>query len=903
MADEKDFRSVISVINKGKQYPAISLVKTDPQIAATISKLTQGRERPMFDKEGNRSFNQTNRTDFETISADISEKANDSESIMQLFPEMELGAQILVSSIISPKDMSGGDVIYTAPNGLMPPDVIATLISKTREYLDTSCNIKTLLPKILREILFNSGSYPIVVIPESSIDDIINGTSRISTESFSEFIEPNGAGKSLGILGSPGEPVKISRTALESFREYKKSDNYQNQLTVTKEDKTRVALEQANLFITDNVFILKLPTASSRVKQGQINSVFDKYRSSLSMESFKTKTTKLTDAQMQALVYKSRSRDHQAIVRVKTKEQASRETVGKPLIMRLPSESVIPVHVPGDEEKHIGFFVLVDMEGNPLNRNTTSNHFGDLQTKLNSSNNSMGTYLLSKANSSMVGNGTKTLTVNNAAKLYTNIVESDLNERLRNGVYGNNVTLARNDEVYRIMLARALSNQYTQMLYIPAELMTYFAYKYDSNGVGKSLLDDMRILNSLRAMMMFSRVMASLKNSIGRTEVKLKLDEDDPDPNKTIETAIHEISKTRQQYFPLGMNSPTDLVDWIQRSGFEYSFEGHPKIPDMNIGFNEKSSNFPKPDTELDDELKKRSIMGIGLSPEMVDNGFGSEFAVNVVSNNLLLAKRVTQIQESFSPQLTNYARTILKNDGTMVVTIRGIITENYDKIKNNIESDEKLKGLEDSLIIDFLVNNYLATFELSLPQPNSVTIENQMTAFKMYSEGLDLALDAWINSDILNESMAGEVAKYGDNIKGIIKGYYLRKWMADNNVFNELTELTTKDENGSPGIDLMQVQSQHITGLVRSAVNLIKGSAGMAAAANKDINTITDEQGSTVTSDTSSEVSDNTDVDLSLNTDLNDTDSFNLDAVDKDDKPKDDITAGKKPLNDLNNL
>ena len=53
-----------------------------------------------------------------------------------------------------------------------------------------------------------------------------------------------------------------------------------------------------------------------------------------------------------------------------------------------------------------------------------------------------------------------------------------------------------------------------------------------------------------------------------------------------------------------------------------------------------------KPDTELEEELDKRAIMALGLTPEIVDTGFSPEFATTVVANNVLLAKRVIRIQE-----------------------------------------------------------------------------------------------------------------------------------------------------------------------------------------------------------------------------------------------------------------
>lgn len=65
--------------------------------------------------------------------------------------------------------------------------------------------------------------------------------------------------------------------------------------------------------------------------------------------------------------------------------------------------------------------------------------------------------------------------------------------------------------------------------------------------------------------------------------------------NVPLEIAIHEVLRMRQQYFPLGINSPTDLVDWVQRAGVEFSFEGHPGLPNTKFDFDIKNMQHTIP--------------------------------------------------------------------------------------------------------------------------------------------------------------------------------------------------------------------------------------------------------------------------------------------------------------------
>lgn len=828
-----NIRATINLVNSGKKFPAVSLVKNNPEIAATISKLVRPRDKALYDNFGNRTITAPDQNNFANISRDVAEKTKDAESITQLFPDTELSAQILISSILSPKDMSKSELTYVAGEGLKSSEISSLLVSKIKEYFTRVYKIEPLLPKILRQILFGPGSYPLVVLPENSVDDLINGTSKITMEGLSELVNKDGTFRNLGFLGN--RDTKKSNglnVVMESINVTSFSGNYNHKIS----DDNGIALEY--ITVTDNQHVLKMPKVVEKNRKIQVSNIL-RNNSKLGTVALEDKQKKLNDSELSQLLYKSRHVNAKPFVKIKTNSELSREPVGNPLILKLPSESIIPVFTPGDEEKHVGYFVIIDAEGNPINRNSQSDHFDDLQSRINSSTNNMSSYLLNRAKKTF-GDSLTNITVTQASKVYADIIESDLLARLRNGIYGNNISIGRNEEVYRIMLSRVFQNQFTQLLYIPIELVTYFAYKYDERGIGKSLMDDMRILNSLRAMVLFSKVMASLKNSIGRTVVDLKLDERDPNPQKTIETAIHEISKTRQQYFPLGLSTPGDLVDWIQKSGYEYTFSGHPGIPDTSVQFSEKNSNYTKPDDTLEDDLRKRAIMATGLSPETVDNGFSAEFATTVVANNILLAKRVLQIQEVFIPQLTDHIRKVISNDGTLFRELREIVKENIAKVKDDSEIDIEVFKDNEELITHYVVSEFISNLTVTLPEPNSVTLENQMHAFDLYMESLDKALPFFVSTEILIQDFSGEVASKADEIKNIIKAYFCRKWLAENNVLPELSDIVITDEEGNPMLDFVKIQSEHINGLTKSIIKLMERTHKVGAAADKDIANIT---------------------------------------------------------------
>lgn len=930
-------RKTIALVNSGRKVSALSLVRSDPEMAATISKLVSPTLPPTYDQQGQRTPPAPQINAFKNISQHTAQNIGDAETVMQILPDMKLAIEILVSSILSPKDLTTGELLFTSAKGLLPPQVQSAMLTRIRQHFEQDYNIQSKLSEILTDVLGKTGSYAVAVIPENSIDDVINSPRHMSMEAFADHIDVStGMMRNCGLLGpsvkNTGTMTRVGPgLSLEAFNSHvpESADG-----RVTFEGIMDKAHLDTYLYVTDNPHVLKIPQINQKIRESRIRSVLGVDNHLMALESEMSRAmekqgmSKLSDRELTHLVYKSKQYGYNSITSLKTQEQLTRRTVGNPLVLHLPSESVIPVFIPGTPQEQIGFFVLVDQDGNPVSRTSNTDYYQELTSRLNA-NGSFPSAMLTKARSMMSGFPSINANLTDySVRYYQEIVEADLLARLRNGYYGNGVALARREEVYRIMLSRALSKQYTQLLFIPIELMTYFAFNYTPDGVGESLLDDMKVLNSMRAMLMFAQTMAGVKNSIGRTNVELVLDPEDPDPKKTIEIASHEIVRSRQQYFPLGMNSPTDLVDWLQRSGLEFTFKGHPEVPSLEINFSEKHSEYTKPDTDLVESLDKKAIMATGLSPENIDAAFHAEFATSIVQNNILLSKRVLKYQVRFSELLSDHCRKYIMASEYMKEDLRQLLVDNYDELVQNkrdtvkneekakeavqqqVQSDDhddfvtaarkaiqqkdegdtqlgtnqqtppeenqtgaqatstsgvpyavtnseqtkpkqegesatKAQGIEEHkkrFVVEQILIQFIATLTVSLPKPNTVTLENQMAAYDKYVEGLDKTLDAWISSTFFTSDMVGAISADVDAIRASVRALYLRKFMAENGIFTELADLTAQDESGNPALNLFESQKTHLEGLIKSFTeNIVK-----LAVVKNDANKILDTTGAT---------------------------------------------------------
>lgn len=855
--------TTVQLINSGKTFPVIGLTKENPAIAAAISKLVTPRENhSTHDNKGNRTINTASIQGFGQVSREISNRVKDFKAMMELFPETELAAQILVSCVISPKDMTRGDINIIASDGLRSVKLTGLMLDAVKEYFDKTYKIKPLLPKILRSVLIEQGSDPHLVLPENSIDDLINGSSKISFENLSEHIDrESGTFKSYGILGNS----EVTTTEKSNYLKY-----IQEALNPTKPIKynPQVIFNNAGkqilapLYVIDNPSVLQMPKIVQKnstfrtIEQYQTNNkkngaIYATYAS----ESF-NKNNRFSDVELSSLLYKNKHKGHLPFQKVRGDDEMQRMTVGAPLVMRLPPDAVIPVHTPGNEENHIGYFILIDSDGNPITAATNSQYLNDMGNSLQS-NGDMNTYLMAQSKNAMNGSDCKFMDVRQATRIYTDIVESDLLARIRNGIVGKQVSLVKNDEIYRLMLARHLANQMTQLLYVPADLMTYFAYRYDERGIGVSLLNGSRYINTLRALLLVSKVANQVRNAVGTTNVEIKLDPEDGDPSSQIELAIHEFMKLRQSNFPVGISTPGDLSDWVSKAGYSFHFTGHPGLPDMDVQTTEGSRSYTLPDSDLEDELRKRNIMTLGLSPESVDNGFSGEFATSIVANNLLLAKRVMDIQEVMLPQLTDHMRKVAMNDGNLVQQLKDIIRENYDQLFSDISDKDDLNKYKENttVVVQLVISEFLSNFEATLPQPDAGTIINQSEAFERHMEAVDKAIAYYLSSESFTAEFGGEANTRADEVKNILTAYFARKWMTENNylpeiasTFNELTDMNKEDT--SILIDDLTNHTNHTTRLI---VRMLKKTKSVANAADNDIGKMTNGEGlddSSVSSD-----------------------------------------------------
>lgn len=854
-------------------------IRGNPAVYALLSKLNSSRQEESFKNNGDLS-NTTPDLDYMLgISSEKAQEIDDNETIMQLLPDMERAAQILCSYILSPKYLMKPELQFRPPKNLFPQNTITIITDEIKKYFKKHHDIEGKLYKILYDILFLKGAHITAVIPEASLDEIINSdlvdnsqesySIRLSQESLShvEQLLLSSNRPSRGFLGQPnyqanGQPKQFTRKPMVSHESVevhfgntddgfepkvsKSTEHYNTSIRVpeniefelpkeyakTHKDAADKSLEISeegvwnikfdsnkldtlvevsdDLSILRQSFIRKEMLSQESARAAGIPTGFKP--TSLERETFSDRNIidkifrKIDDIN-------SYNTDVLELKKLKNDNQTARENLDEPIFINYPVEAVIPIFKPGSPSEHVGYLALHDEEGNPLSKAKPVNYYRELANGYNSrmTVNTMASSLIQQGKTMFEGFSNKldeARQLEMLSRIHSNAIIKDILDRLKNGLYGKNLDVGDSAEVSRIMFYRALRGQRTRVLFVPKEVMSYMAFDYDNRGFGISLLDNMKVLISLRIQFMLAQLRAGIMNSIPETLVTLRIDEKDPDPRKTIQIAnVMALQSRSNSGLIIGASNVQTIEDRVNQSNIRMAIESdNPKIPQIGHDISKTTADIPAPDNDVAEGIKRDTIMGTGLTPDMVDNSLSTEFAANVLQGNFITSLIAFQKQDRFNPLLTDFVHKVITVSPYLHKRLREIVRDNLDEIIENVKEasgDKSLsvKGLASSAIevlIDGIIDKFTSAFEVTLPAPPNDNHESKAEQLQQYEERVDKAIEFVISQDTLPESIVSEEgANMVDAYAAIVKADLIRDWMLENNYMPEIMNYITVSDEG----------------------------------------------------------------------------------------------------------
>lgn len=819
------------------------------------------------------------------VSNDIKRKTLPADDIKVLHPEFEMAMKIVTSSILSPNDMTTSSVSYDIGGIKLPIEVKSSILAILQDAIESKYKLSNKLPNIINEAKYEKGAYIEAVIPEASIDDIIHNrnttipgiintdtmpegkliygneldTSTVITHGNSNQVNereqfnylPNldkinnkGISKNIDV-----ERVKsnISGSMLYTGLEEDGNGQYSLRHTDGTTDTLGVSSSDLGVNFTDDYTVLSKPASKLRNMSSS-----NRYRDTI--PGLKAILRGRSTGNEDAVALSPFMKQHvpgsiKQMVSVPTMGSATRKSVGAPLVIKLDTESVIPIHSITDEKNHLGYFVLLDgVTSLPITseldiqaREINNSAFGA------GSGTSSG--LINRSKLALFGITDQSTKLNDMENIYGDMIHDMLLQSLENSDYEKITKINKDNDLYRVMLFRALRGQRTRVLFLPKELVAYYAFEYRKNGTGKSKIEKLQILYTLKSVLLFSRVMASIKNATNNTKVSATLDEDDADPLGSIEL-IKELSLiNRQNTLPMSFASIPDMSTWLQGLGLSFQFKSD-KLPNMEIEAVETSGSKTTPDLAVLDDVSENISIALGVPYDMIKAGFGPDFASTYTSRNLLFSNVIIEDQGILTPQVEHHAKILLYNDQTVIDELVKIIDTNYDKISAMLNSDSasKIKIKEDAqqsldndtgdiskddYILELAIT-IIDCFKVNLPKPEQNESTALANAYTAYKNTITDVIESTFSSMAFPAELSGELSSRIDTAKSIILNSALREWCVKNNYAGDVVNIVEIDDDGNPKIPLLDSQIIAASDIGKAIIDAFKKAGEVVILSNK---------------------------------------------------------------------
>lgn len=791
----------------------------------TIARLRKDDTRQGDSKPNLRTFSVLNEI-FRKNVRDVSDNRN----IFKTMPKLIFPRKILVSAIASPGDLSQTSLIVENGLNLSDYSLTAQFTKVIQDFVDTELNLVERVHEIIDTALVLEGAKPIMLLPNSAIDNLIGiSTNGYTTESkSSDMID--GWYKPMGLLNIPH--TDGTGKATYSFENARPGVNTHNAAAHTITMKVTDGKEKTGknltlpIMITDNIEVLG-GYISDTVNRALPKD--DLYAdSALSFESKKKggKKEQLTEGDIYRMLFKStrdKTSDRGIEVIPPPVDYDLTNSLGNPVEFRLSKDSVIPIGLPGEKGNHSRYILIIGKNGFPVSTSSKMDYYADIR-RANSGVSNLGDGPSSVAGA-MVASAADAMGVTNASELsdtlidtmaniHSDLVISDLLPRIRSSMGDEEIEIGMTDATAKLMLARTMKNQHTTLLYVPAEYMVYFAFEYDEVGVGKSILDDAKALIGLTAVLTVANVMGSVENAIPGKNINLKMDEEDGDVLNSATFMAREAMSLANRRFPSGSASISGIAEELQMASTSITIEGHPKFPDVQASVMAKESHQNPVDTDLMNGLVDDINMLFFVTPEITGSASGqADFATTVVNNSIMLLKAVIEKQGIANKHFSHYLRTYCKYSGVIVKRLYSLAEKNKKDIPKTYNGD-----------VDKFIKDYVENVILKLPSPVNDNLDNRMNKFTSLAGHLDTIIDVHVNAEsLVSEGYSLEtINQILPIMKAAYKNHVLRQYSRDTSLMPEF-DLFVPGDDEIPTVDLTVDIASHSSNLLRSVKGFLE--------------------------------------------------------------------------------
>ncbi len=706
-----------------------------------------------------------------TMSQDVAAERVENDRIRKMAPEISQAASIMIPSIMSPNDMVDSKLSFSVNATCLTPAQNEKIAESISTHFNDNLHLSTALPRWIDEAMYRSGAKPLLLIPLTALEEqfvdmnLLNGSFESYVTDIRKVDGHNLYGFSDPLPGTADERMtsEVSKlvAATESYVgatmaalgpeildeatgpvSYDRSARLDND-KLSKQHRSFVesVISTEALTVTDNPDTMRL--ASTRNKKAK-NTIGDKAKARFAPADVIT-------------VHAPTAKD---------------KPIGNPIFMELPTESVVPLYTPGTPGDHIGYFILLDERGHPLNiadYNQASVHAAqDLPNQNNFKQ------LFQAYGYSNVPTGDQRCQ-DAVSSVYQTVVEQHLKQRAQTAGFAD-VGLGSNSSMFRYMFSRYLQQRRTKVLFVPKELMTYFCFKTDENGIGVSKLDDVKFILSLRITLMTCRMLSAFNSAIDRRRVDIQFD-----PNFAGDALEHMMTVQREAIRKSAItftHDPLNVAQQVANKSFTVKASGIPGLPEYNVTNEANDRTSATPDEQLYDDLKNLIILDLDVPAAAMNNVGADEYSRSVATSNIVFSRKVVGLQGVVSKHTDEFVQGYVTYSSELRQKIMTIA-------RGTLHMDPGVKTGESGDVVEQKDPKSNPTLEaiiphihLHLPSPNVAPDMAQFESLEKLVTSVDTMLQSLIPEDAAGDDLENQ--KTLSAVRAVAKADIVRKLIKD---------------------------------------------------------------------------------------------------------------------------
>jgi len=508
-------------------------------------------------------------------SSDICKTVDD---MIELYPELELIMETITSLILTPNDMETESLFFELSITTLPSDIVNSYISVIEEHAVNEYGIVEKLSEIVTETLYTRGSYAELNLTQEYLEGIMDRGKKIASGTENSM--------------------------------YLKRGNINGTNSVNN--------THTNVTVTNNLNkLIDIDVKKKFIRTGMEKKVYKH-----------NDLSKVTIALEKALFNGKKNDNNEDILDFNN-------DVSKTIIKKLDTSTVVPITSKSDVKVHYGYFIILNEDGSNLNGSNISPnrlHGSGIDDAMDANKD-----ILTQIRKKYQNENALIPKLKNLEGLRNTIIKEDIDKFITNehGINTLDATYEIDDNLLLAISDKILDKSKLNVIYVPAEMVSYYAINFRPNGTGKSLLEKVTTLVSIRSILMFTNLLAYVKSSISTTNIKIDLDPDDANYKQNLRKIVTNVMNNRKIGLPVGMLDVNSFVDWAHSLGFAVEAK-HPNLPDVNVEIEEKKNEINPVDTQLIEDIDKQIYRTLYVTPELLDETKGPELATTVKNNKTI---------------------------------------------------------------------------------------------------------------------------------------------------------------------------------------------------------------------------------------------------------------------------